>query len=84
MKHYFIKEGDSEFGPYSPEQLRSIPITKETLIWKAGFTDWTTAGRVLELRVIFEKKYSSISAAKSKIGKILSSNFPKQRIKRVS
>jgi hypothetical protein len=84
MKHYFIKEGDREFGPYSPEQLRSNRITKDTLIWKAGFTDWIAAGRVLELRDIFEKKYSSIPAAKNKIGKILSSNFPKQKVKRDS
>jgi GYF domain 2 len=85
MKKYFIREGDKEFGPFSIEQLKANNLRRETLVWKAGFKRWISAGEVSELRLIFDKRPSSVTFTKNKIGKILKSNFSgNDRIKKIS
>ncbi|MDE3212432.1 MAG: DUF4339 domain-containing protein [Bacteroidota bacterium] len=84
MTHYFIKEEDREFGPFSVEQLKSNRLTKETLVWRPGFAGWTPALQVLELREIFDSRYTGAQIAKNKIGKLLNSNFSRHREKKVS
>lgn len=40
-------------GPYSLEQLRSLPVTPSTPVWYDGLEDWSTAGEAPETAVLF-------------------------------
>jgi hypothetical protein len=84
MKHYFIKDGEIEIGPFTKEQLKSQTIEKETLIWHAALRKWTQACDVIELKKLFEKRNSVFSNAKTKFGKILGTNLLKHQFKKVS
>lgn len=50
--HYSL-EGKS-LGPVTLEQLKSLNITKETLVWKEGLSHWVQAGELEELEVLFK------------------------------
>ena len=84
MTYYFIKDGDTELGPFTIQQLKSRLIKKETLVWFAGIEEWINAGQVYELKEIFAAKLSSRSFSKSILYKLWDNNPLKQQIKRVS
>lgn len=71
MIYYFIKEGNTESGPFTFEQLKSKSIHKDTQVWHAGLKDWTTASNTFGLRELFKKKLSIPAFAKSKLKKLL-------------
>lgn len=52
MKQYYIHDGESSTGPYSLDELRSQRLTKKTLVWYEGLTDWTTLENIQELTVL--------------------------------
>jgi hypothetical protein len=52
MKEFYIHDGQTEQGPYTFEQLKSLGIKRETLIWYEG-AEWTQAGTVPELKELF-------------------------------
>ncbi len=54
MKQYYFSDGQERFGPFSLEELRSQPISKDTLIWHEELDDWTKAGELAELTPLFE------------------------------
>ena len=83
MRYYFIKDGDSEQGPFTIKQLISRSIKKETQVWFAGLQEWTTAGQVYELKELFGR-VPSRSFPKSKTNKIWDHKLLKQQIKKVS
>lgn len=53
MSKYFYSDGTNRFGPLSLEELRRKDITKSTLVWFDGMSDWQAAGTVPELNEIF-------------------------------
>lgn len=53
MRKYFIVEGYQRKGPYSPEELKKINITPETLIWTFELGTQKTASEFPELQTIF-------------------------------
>ncbi len=53
MTKYYIHDGTSQQGPFQIEDLKQRAISKNTLIWCEGMTEWTTAGTVAELQSIF-------------------------------
>jgi membrane protease subunit (stomatin/prohibitin family) len=54
---YFAAIDGKQAGPYDVEGLRrkamAGEISRDTLVWKAGMTDWTRAGAVPELEELF-------------------------------
>jgi hypothetical protein len=56
MKEFFIHDGEAEKGPYTLEQLKSISLKKETLVWFDGLEQWTIAGNLPELNELFVTK----------------------------
>lgn len=56
MKEYFVHDGQSEKGPYTFEQLSSLPLKKDTSIWFEGLEQWTNAGNIDELKELFSSK----------------------------
>lgn len=53
MKKYYYSDGKQQIGPLSKEELKSKGITKDTLVWYEGLTEWTKAGDVEELVDLF-------------------------------
>lgn len=51
---WYVAIAGQQAGPFSLEQLRTQPITRETLAWKAGLADWIAAAAVPELAVLFQ------------------------------
>ncbi len=52
MKKYFIHDGTSQLGPFDLEELASKNLHADTPIWYDGLSDWTTAGKLDELKDI--------------------------------
>ena len=53
MKSYYYFDGQDQFGPISKEELKAKGITKESLVWFEGLTEWQKAGEVEELAELF-------------------------------
>ena len=55
---YYYTDGRERFGPFTLEELREKNIARETLIWRAGLTDWMPAGNLAELQPLFQPLYA--------------------------
>jgi hypothetical protein len=53
MKKYYLHNGTEQQGPFDIENLKTKNITKDTPIWYEGLSEWTTAGKIAELSVLF-------------------------------
>lgn len=58
MTHYFLKDGKTEIGPLTIEQLKCTTVNKNTPVWFAGLEEWTTVEQVYELKELFNPKSS--------------------------
>jgi len=81
---YFIKEGESEAGPYTVKQLKNKAISQDTLVWHAGIKEWSHANNIYELKHLFEKKLPLPVFAKNKLKRILGIKTIKTSLKKVS
>jgi len=54
MKQYYYANGDQQLGPFSFQELQSKNIGKDTYVWYEGLSDWTRAGDLPELIVLFQ------------------------------
>jgi hypothetical protein len=50
---YFIHDGAEQKGPFSIEELQSLNISKESMVWCEGLENWKPAGEIEELQSIF-------------------------------
>ncbi|MDB5257620.1 MAG: hypothetical protein JWM14_2315 [Chitinophagaceae bacterium] len=55
MKKYHIHTGTVQEGPFDIEELKEKKILQTTPIWHEGLTEWTTAGKIEELRDLFKE-----------------------------
>lgn len=53
MQKYYYSDGSQQFGPFTLEELKHKGLTKETLVWYEGLTEWQIAGNVQELTDLF-------------------------------
>ena len=53
MEIYIIENGQQR-GPFTLEQLRFMPITPDTEVWKEGMYNWVKASEVPELRDLLD------------------------------
>ncbi len=53
MKKFYLKEGEGKAGPFDIADLGSRNITAETPILEEGQAEWTTAGKLDELKDLF-------------------------------
>jgi hypothetical protein len=54
MKKYYLHNGTEQTGPFDIEELKANNIKKETPIWYEGLSEWTTAGKIEELEILFK------------------------------
>lgn len=52
MKKYFYTDGANKYGPFTIEELRNKNITKDTLVWFQGLSEWLPAHNFSELNDI--------------------------------
>ncbi|MGE3824202.1 MAG: GYF domain-containing protein [Bacteroidia bacterium] len=52
MKKYFIHIDAEQKGPFDLEELKGHKITKETLVWFDGLSEWTKAEFIAELKEV--------------------------------
>ena len=52
---YYYSDGQQQIGPISKDELKLKGITKETLVWCEGLSNWTKAGEVEDLADLFPK-----------------------------
>jgi hypothetical protein len=55
MKKYFLHNGTEQQGPFDTLDLKAKAIKQETPIWYEGLSEWTTAGKVDELKELFSQ-----------------------------
>ena len=83
MKKYFYSIGDEKHGPFSIEELAKENISKDTLIWHQGLSDWRPAKEISEVLPALEvmpppiqaKMNSNLSSQDSKISKFSRNNM---------
>ena len=62
MKKYFIKDGYSEKGPLSIDDLKKLKISKTTFVKDHGDnSDWVQANSLIELKQLFRSKFWKIA-----------------------
>ena len=66
-KQYFYNDGETQFGPFSLEDISKKPIKKNTPIWYKGLDDWTEAKKLKELDFIFQSDNKNSSFKKYNI-----------------
>ncbi|WP_329806479.1 DUF4339 domain-containing protein [Flavobacterium facile] len=52
MNKYYLQNGNENIGPFTIEELKAKGITKNTLVWCEGMSDWSEATNVTELASI--------------------------------
>ncbi len=53
-KYFYIdKTTNQQCGPFSVNDLKTKNINSDTMVWCSGMTNWTIAGNVAELSVLF-------------------------------
>jgi hypothetical protein len=48
-KYYFIVQEGQQQGPFTLEQLKTKPLTRETKVWYQGLDGWKLIGEIPEL-----------------------------------
>ena len=51
-KLYYYVDGADQKGPLAADQLKSVGITPDTLVWAEGFDNWKPAKEVDELSIV--------------------------------
>jgi hypothetical protein len=48
-RYYFLVQNGQQSGPFTLEQLKTMPLTRETKIWYQGLDGWKMIGELPEL-----------------------------------
>lgn len=54
VAEWYVAIEGQQAGPFRLDQLRTQPIDRETLAWKAGMAGWVVAAELPELAVLFQ------------------------------
>lgn len=49
---FYLHNGKEKTGPFTIDELKKMPLTKETFVWSEGFADWKKITDVPELKDI--------------------------------
>ena len=52
-RYFYIDSEGKQKGTFSPEELKSENIKKDTLVWTQGMNEWMRASSVAELDAVF-------------------------------
>ncbi len=51
--NFYTSDGSTKKGPFSLEEIKNNSISKSTLVWKQGSSDWIEAQNIPELKMLF-------------------------------
>jgi hypothetical protein len=54
-KEFFYLDGKEQKGPFTKEQLLTVGLKPDTLVWTEGFENWKPLREVEELKVLLKK-----------------------------
>jgi len=54
-REYYYFLNDEQQGPVSIDQLKSVGLRSDSLVWSEGYDEWTPANEVEELKIVFKK-----------------------------
>jgi hypothetical protein len=54
MKKFYLHNGAEQQGPFDIEELKTMNITKDTLVWHEGISDWTEAEKITDLKELLK------------------------------
>lgn len=49
MEQYYILTGNLRYGPMAKENLSEYGLTPQSMVWRAGLSEWVPAGSLAEL-----------------------------------
>lgn len=55
-KRYYAMMGSERVGPMSLDELRSLPLTPQTPVWRQGMANWANASTFPELGICFNSQ----------------------------
>ena len=58
-EYYYIDEHGEQFGPYSLEIFRLLPLKRQSLVWCTGMGEWAAADTMEELKGSLRKESPS-------------------------
>ena len=61
MKQYYYLAGSTQLGPFTIDELRTKGLSRDTMVWATGMTDWAKAGDVAELGSLFSGGISTLA-----------------------
>lgn len=70
IEYYFARDG-RQVGPVSLEQLQREGLTRETLVWRRGMSEWKPAGQLAELAPLLKQQPPPLPAGPPVISKIV-------------
>ena len=57
-EYYYIDDNGEQFGPYTLEIFRLLPLRRRSYVWSTGMEEWVTAGEMKELDGLIRKSES--------------------------
>lgn len=58
-EYYYIDDQGEQFGPYTLEIFRLLPLRPQSPVWSTGMEGWITAGEMKELDGLIRKSEST-------------------------
>lgn len=58
-EYYYIDDNGEQFGPYTLEIFRLLPLRSRSYVWSTGMEEWVTAGEMKELDGLTRKSEST-------------------------
>ena len=55
-EYYYIDEHGEQFGPYSLEIFRLLPLRRQSLVWHTGMDEWAAADTMEELKGLLREE----------------------------
>lgn len=55
-EYYYIDEHGEQFGPYSLDIFRLLPLRRQSLVWCTGMDEWAVADTMEELKGFLRKE----------------------------
>jgi len=68
-KYYIVLDG-KECGPYTYDELKTLSIKRDTLVWEQGMENWDSAENIENLKSLFQNAPPSIPTPPSKKKKL--------------
>lgn len=78
MSNWYIFQNNTQIGPIPAEQLSSMGVTPQTMVWRDGMSTWLPAMQIPELRHLFVNADGEFTTPPPMPGEPLSNPYGQQ------